>query len=257
MTDKTPYSCYIDESGDEGFNIGKSSEWFFLAAVIMRESDEAIARDGLGAIRQRIWRNLGQTPPAVVHWERLKAEQRLAQAQEIAGLPITVCAVGMWKYELDTARPTGIRCQEGLFNFTSRLLLERVSWFVHGAGGTLTNVVFSSRGRLRKNVLTHYLAYIMSTRGCQIRPVLQPEAIKVRAPDQYELLQIADGCVSAVGAAFRNDAYGNVHPEYVERLLPRFYRRRGNLSRYGLKLFPRTLEDAALRARYPFTTQWR
>lgn len=244
------YRCYIDESGDEGFKFDRGSlPWFFLGAVIVRDSDDEVVRGVIDELRERIWTHRGQQPPAALHWKEIDHNKKIVVAKALAEEPFVCIAAGIWKTKLEAAHC--LRRSDWLYRYTARFLLERVSWYVHEHGGQ-AEIVFSNRNRFQIELLQAYIAEILQTNEHQIKPVFSAQEIRVRNANQLKMLQVADCCASAIGAAFNPDYYGNYQPYYLQILQDRLYRRNGNLLSYGLKMFPERTFLAEYPAEYPF-----
>jgi len=240
------FHCYIDESGDEGFQFNSgSSPWFFLAGIIVKVEDEPAVRHTVDEIVHRLWTSHAQKPPRVLHWKTLRYEQKMVVCQLVKDKPFCLIAVGMNKRHI--WRSTAIADAHYLYQYATRLLLERVTWHVaaHGGWAALT---FSNRARFRQELLCAYLRQVLTDRRASMKPVFDPDKISVAFPADVKMLQIADACASAVGAAFNPDFYGNTHQCYLEGIKGRLYRGGGRLLNYGLKLFP----EAQLLQEYPF-----
>ena len=245
MPKKRLFRCYIDESGDEGFKFDRGSRpWFFLTGVIVEDKDEPLVRGTVDRIVKKIWLDRNQSPPAMLHWKDISHNAKIVVATELSNQPFCFISVGIWKPKL---QPTSfMRKSDPLFRYASRMLLERASWYVNDNEGE-AEIIFSSRNRLLLVELQTYISRVIGMTS-QIRPVFDPLKIRVRTPDKVKMLQIADACASATGAAFNPDIYGNLQPFYLEILKGRLYRREGRLLSYVLKLFP----DDNLQTEYPF-----
>ncbi len=233
------FNCYVDESGDEGYQFGKgSSAWFFVSAVIVNAEDDREVRGTVDELRQEIWVSRGKTPPAVLHWYKLKHKHKIVVARKLGQQPYCQIAVGIWKKRLDRTAKIAAS-PDYLYRHAVRFLLERVTWYVSERKGELGKIVFSSRSRLRKDRLQEYLQLVLDTPGAQVKPVFDVEQVSVSTPAQMRMLQIADACAGAVGNAFNPDDFANTHPYYLSLVKGNLYRRNGKLISYGLKLFPK------------------
>ena len=65
------------------------------------------------------------------------------------------------------------------------------------------------------------------------------DRIRAQAPGKSMGLQLADAAAGAVFNALEKDEYGNSEPRYLKTLMPLFYRNRGSILGYGLKIVPR------------------
>ncbi len=244
------YRCYIDESGDEGFKFDRGSlPWFFLSAVVVKDDDDELVRKTIDDVRDRIWTSRGQRPPAMLHWKDIDHNKKIVIAKSLAEKPFVCIAVGIWKIKWGDTHC--LRRSDWLYRYTARFLLERVSWYVHENKGR-ARITFSNRNRFQIDLLRSYIVQILQTKENQIKPVFSIKDIEVRNASQLKMLQVADACAGAIGAAFNPDFYGNHQPYYLQILKDKLYRRDGDLLSYGLKMFPDKVFAAAYLAEYPF-----
>lgn len=231
MSTPCRFLCYIDESGDEGFNFtAGSSEWFVMAGVIVAAQDDLAASRSIDRIKSR----LGLAQNKALHWvDRRRHEQRKVIVQEIIKEPATVCVVAARKPGFN--RTSRLQKPPALYLYVTRYLLERVSWFVDDQGGRV-DCVFEHRSSLSYQELRDYIHRIRQDPRNQIRPVI--DQITPRNKDHCKMLQFADSCASAAYAGFQPDRYGNRESSYLHSLRGKLYRRGGNLFSYGLKLLP-------------------
>lgn len=228
------YRAYIDESGDEGFKWNPdgtgSSTWFVLAAVIVRSDVDLVVSRTINEIKQEI-----RVPPQKpLHWaDRWKHEEKKYISQTIGRTDITISYVAINKRKLDKTET--LRKPPALYFWATRLLLERVSWFVDDNNG-LVDCIFENRARMSYDALTTYIRNLIDSGEHEIRPVIRniSSANKI----QYKLLQMADSCASALMAAVQPDRFGNLELQYVWNLREKLYRRKGKQLGYGLKIFP-------------------
>jgi len=237
------FKCYIDESGDEGYAPG-SSAWFILGALIVEATNDLAVSHAIDRIKNRL-----KVPPCrPLHWRKLPHSKKKVVIGELAAEPIIISTVAICKRRLD--RASTICDWQSLYFYTTRFLLERVSWCVHDAGGRV-DLTFSNRARLDYNALEEYLDWVQLSPGCQIRPVV--DQISVRQSQQRKLLQAADAVPGSLFNALVADYYGNYETSYFLGFQQCLYRRKGRLSSYGLKLFPNGLDDRLwYRETYPW-----
>ncbi len=138
-----------------------------------------------------------------------------------------------------------------LYRYIAGFRLEGVSRYIAEQKGWV-KIVFSNRNRFRLDLLQSYVTHIIEQRKHQIYPVFDVKEIVVRNTGQLKMLQIADACAGAVGAAFNPDLYGNYNPFYLQILQSRFYRHGGKTLGYGLRLLPEDTSGQSYFAEYPF-----
>lgn len=118
------FNVYIDESGDEGFRFGEgrgSSRWFALSAVITRSERDLETVKLVDEVRLQLRKH----QRADLHFRDLRHEQRLPYIQRIAAAHVRTVTVLVHKPSLDA----DVYSAKGLlYNYATRLLLERVSW---------------------------------------------------------------------------------------------------------------------------------
>src|ERR1700693_1771256 len=145
------FVAYIDEAGDEGFQFDKgSSEWFILSAAIVEKDRDhhliQMVRDTHSDFKK----------PAdyVLHFRKLKHNRRLEWIGRIAASVCTVSSVLVHKPSLDSAI---FRPESALYNYATRLLIERISWFCRDSGGGQVRMFFSNKANLSYQDLREYI----------------------------------------------------------------------------------------------------
>lgn len=254
------FVVYVDESGDEGFKFdgeGQSSKWFVLSAIVLRKQNDLEITECLRNLRVR----LGKPERHTLHFRDLKHEQKVVAAQEIAGAPSRTVSVICDKTRLDN--PEYLSRGYGLYFYSVRFLLERVSWLCRdhrrkGEGDGTAQVVFSNRSGMPYDELRQYLSLLES------RPLdVQVDWSVIRPDDKHITtlphhlragLQAVDIVASSVWTAFEPNYYGNREPSYLREQLPKLYRKSGRLMGYGVKLWPKESEetDKGSFVRYPW-----
>ena len=115
--------AYVDESGDLSRSAA-ASLYFVLGAVLIQHEDLGQAAELVDAIRRSTGRQAGQR----LHFNQMQAKHRLAAAEHLGGADfLSVLAVVVNKSEL---RPDGLDENHRMHRYSTRLLLERLSW--HG-----------------------------------------------------------------------------------------------------------------------------
>lgn len=143
---------------------------------------------------------------------------------------------------------TGLNDDLG-YLYTLRYLLERLSWFARERNLVL-EVTLAHVVRFKIEKLRTYEQILRADPTCQIAWAWLDEAgAKIDQPNRVELLQMGDLTASSIATAFEPDRFGNTEDRYLRELSPRLYRRKGNLTSYGLKLHP---WSDSTRAAYPW-----
>jgi len=231
------FNVYIDEAGDEGFKSidGRwvSSKWFIIGALVVPEEFDREMASVVNQIKDHLNVNNKLKP---MHFAGLRHRKRRYVIQQIANKGhFRLIIVGLHKPELIKDGPLK-REKQYLYNYVTRYLLERVSWLANDYSRKV-NLIFENRGNTSYNELDLYVKDLLEDPNCQIR---QGTFLSWKALNkgQSKNLQVADSLVSSVFAALEPDIYGNVEASYIKDLNDFFYRRKGNLFSYGLKLFP-------------------
>ncbi len=232
-----PLNCYIDEAGDEGIASG-GSRWFMLGALIVPGASDLKSSSAVPRIKQR----LGRPNAWPLHWARLNHHQKLFVCSELLTEQWTFCCVATDKSHASVVGAPGLRTKWYLYFYSTRLLLERLSWFARDAGD-IASLVFEHRANMSYGALIQYLALLRAWRP----PTkvswqnVDWEHPRILAKGNSRLLQAADCVCGAVKDALEYSQYGFVEPRYILTLGGRLYRRRGNLFSYGLKVMPSNL----------------
>jgi len=250
------FNAYIDESGDEGFKIKNgewvSSEWFIIGALITYEGKDLELSRTVNVIKTDILRRKQSAMSKPLHFVKYDHKQRRAIINEICnhGKWFNFIAVGVDK--TTTQRGASLRDEKQyLYNYATRLLLERISWLVHDKGSC--KLIFENRTNTSYKDMEKYIDHILEDKECQIKKNTI-SGYKVANKNEFKNLQIADCLVGSVFAALEKDNYGFVEDAYIKILNPYFYKRKGNLFSYGLKLIPDATKPA-MQEKYPWITE--
>lgn len=230
------FRVYIDEAGDRGHHVASSTH-FVVSAVVVRDAYDAVVRAQLTTLRTA----LGRQPGHTLHFRKLTHSQKVKACQDFSIDAIT--NVVMVKPRFADATPAGstafIKHADPMYLYAVRLLLERVSWYVHECGGGPVIVTFSHLTRFPAAKLHNYRRALQLS-STQIRwSAFAGHVWRINHPNTIELLQLADATASALFKAVDADQYGNTEDRYLRELAPKLYRRgSANVISYGLKVFP-------------------
>jgi hypothetical protein len=255
MSDAT-FMAYIDESGDEGFRFGEgSSEWFILAAVVIRTNAELAQVKLIDEVRDRINQERlpahRMPPKKPIHFRDLKHEPRKFYAARVGQADLKTMAVMIHKSAL--ASPENFTEETRLYFYAVRLLVERISWYCRDhrrkddPGDGSACLVFSNRAGMDYEALKNYLVHLHDNRVA----LKYQAALNIIRPTQFETythgrrmgLQLADAVASSYYYAVWKNAYGFTEDSYARLLLPRAYRHQGKLWGYGVKILPREADE--------------
>jgi len=239
---QVPLSAFIDESGGRA-HTRESTDHFVMTAVVYHDASRPRVCELLAQLR----RDLGRRPGDPLHWVNIRGHgQRLHTARTLGQADyLTISSVVVCKRQF--AFDDLIHEEDASYLHTLRYLLERLSWLGRMRGDavayTLAHIVRFQIAKLRL-----YEARLRADKRCTIRwDYLRPG--RIDQPTRVEELQLADLAASATAAAFESDRFGNTEPRYLKEMVPRLYRRGGNLTSYGLKMHP---WNAATKAAYPW-----
>ena len=237
---------YVDESGDEGFAFkgprAGSSHWFVLSAVVTAKHLDLETVKLVDQVR----RNLGYKPCKPLHFRKMKHEHRLPFVACIAAARIRTVTILIHKPSI--AEPEKFAERNRLYNYTTRLLLERVSWLcrdnriARDPGDGSAEVIFSNRSGTSYTEMKAYFD-LLKQQSAVARvniewSVIKSEQVKAINHDSLMGLQIADAVASSFYYAVQLNPYGFNEPRYAQMLKPVVYHHRRQAIGYGLKFWP-------------------
>jgi len=246
------FVVYIDESGDEGFAFGGgSSEWFVLSGVVTRKSKDLPTVKLVDDVRSQ----LGKPPKVPLHFRDLKHEQRLPYVDKISRAELRTVSVLVHKRSLKEPE----KFQEGyrLYFYAARYLFERVSWYcrdhttLHDTGDGSAEVVFSNRSGMSYDEMKEYLDRLKArTEPTDVRiewNVINRDQITAYRAGSRMGLQIADAVAGSFFYAVEPSRHGFTEDRYARMLKPVVYHREGRCLGYGLKFWPRDVDEALMK----------
>jgi hypothetical protein len=221
--------AYVDESGDLSRN-PKASRFFVLGAVLIQHEDLGRAAELVDTIRKATGRQSGQR----LRFNQMKANHKLAAVECLGDADfLSVLAVVVSKSAL---RPDGLDENNRMHRYSTRLLLERLSW--HGSSQHPVDVKISHLKRMKKAAFEEYL-YARRRGTSKIRWKHLTKTVPTITNEASEpLLQLADLAASAVAMAFNTP--GAEMPSAIAALSRRLGRgvNGDRLDAYGLKVLP-------------------
>ena len=230
------FNCYIDESGDEGISTG-GTRWFILGAVIVEDSIEATTSQMIPRIKVK----LGRDMKSPLHWTKIRNhDKRLYMCSELMTENWAFCCIATDKTHPNVQVAKGLPEKWNLYFYSTRLLLERLSWYARDNGREKAKLIFEKRTNMDYDALNDYLSKLRRW----IPPLeiaweyLDWKNIGILAKDKSKMLQATDLVCGALSDALEFSTLGNIEPGYILKLQERFYRRgNGNnkLFSYGLK----------------------
>lgn len=242
------FVAYIDESGDEGYSFARgSSDWFVLSAVVTRKASDLQTVKLIDEVRTL----LGKPEKKPLHFRDLRHEHRIPFLDRIARADLRVMSAMVHKPSL--ASPENFQQQYRLYFYSVRYLLERISWYCrdhrteHDAGDGGVEIIFSNRSGMSYEDMKNYLRLLRDQTGpfdVQIDwNVVDPDRITAYTSGKRMGLQIADAVASGFYSAVQTTQYGFTEDRYARILHPVVYHRKGRYQGYGLKFWPRELEE--------------
>lgn len=216
------FNAYIDESGDEG--LGKGSHFFILTAIVVdSENDLNVSR-----CVDEIKKNLELDVKAHLHWNKVKGYPNKKMIVDVtAKQDITIMNVVIDTNELKHV-PTGM-----IYTYFSGYLYERICWLMRESNG-VCNINISHRAQMKTSDIISYINNPYAKHNILVERI---GTVKIIPNAKKKLLQLADCCCSALGQALKYQ--DSTHLNYVEPLLPRYYRHNNGILSYGLKYVPR------------------
>ncbi len=227
----TDYSVYIDEAGDLGYRRG--TRWFILTAVIVAKSDERTIRSNMASIRTKL--NINE-----IHLRKIvDFNKRSYIVRELEREKFTYINIVVDTSKLNLAMSAS---SATAYNYTCRLLVERVSWFLRDTGHT-ADIVLSSRGTSRDTELIDYIKRLVAYGDNQVVSNVFGK-IYASAALQRELLQLADICATTTFLAYEINHWGIRLPCHFKILRSHVYARNRQTQNYGLKYFSNDMQPA-------------
>jgi len=226
------FNCYIDETGDEGINTG-GTRWFILGAVIVPEQIDLKTSTMIPRIKQR----LGKDPKRPLRWSQIRNhDKRLYIFSELLTEDWMFSCVATDKNHPFIAQGAGLHEKWKLYFYSTRLLLERLSWYARDNGGQKAKLIFEKRTNMDYKELEKYLQHLRRwIPPLKISWIHLDHDIEILSKEKSRMLQAADLVCGALSDALEYSQLGNIEPRYILELKDRIYRRRGNLFSYGLK----------------------
>ena len=226
MDNAKTYTVYIDESGDLG--VRKGTKWFVITAVIIDKQSENKMRSAVSNIKSVL--NL-----KTIHFKDIREfNKKLYIVSQIKDIPFVIINVLVDTDQLD------LYDSAKTYNFMSKILLERVSWFLKDLGLS-AHVVFSSRNTRRDNELTNYLndkVLSYSWNNVVSNTIL---SVKSEKMEKLDMLQIADVCAAAMFKSHETDRFGFTYPCFMNGLKKHLYTRYSHVFSYGIKYYKDTM----------------
>jgi hypothetical protein len=256
------FVVYLDEAGDEGFQFDRgSTEWFVLSAVIVRKREDAAIVRLVDDVRKQ----LDRPPRKPLHFRDLRHEHRLPFVDRIARERLGTVSLLVHKPSL--REPEKFREEFRLYFYAARYVLERVSWYCRDhvtsrdMGDGSAEIVFSNRSDLSYPEMRTYLAYLKANTGLlDVRiewRAISPERIVSYTPGKRAGLQVADAVATSFFKAVELSRLGFAEDRYARMLKPIVYGYKGRRLGYGVKFWPREVDEMLRREdRFGWIRDW-
>lgn len=245
--------AYIDESGDEGFVFSdsppkKSSEWWVISAVVVRESNHQELEDSVSTYRALYPRG------KPFHFSDATHERRIGFITYLMRANVRFISIITHKPTLLSVKPEIATKKHYLFYYTAKLLIERITWlcdfFVDDDESKKAKIVISDRGQLRRAHLDNYLSILRGITATEASMGIDvgnhdikwrrisDELIIIEPHNSLAGLQAADAVASGMRAALELTLHNQTEHRYAKMLAPKTWRRYRSLMKYGLKIEP-------------------
>lgn len=227
------FNCYIDEAGDEGIETG-GSRWFILGALIVPEEVDLQTSTMVSRVKNRF----GHDDKFVLQWRKVKKHsQKLYICQEYQTEQWVFVCVATDKKHPKVTNARWLKEKHALYNYSARLLLERLSWYARDNGNRKAFPIFEYRSNTNYDEMRDYFHYLRNlTPPTQISwGNVEYWDFRILPKKQSRLLQASDNLCGAIKDGLEYDGFGNVEPRYVQSFSSCFYRHRGKLFSYGFK----------------------
>jgi hypothetical protein len=232
--------AFVDEAGVSAAT-ETATDHFIVSAVVIRNRNVHRIIPRLDLIRAEVER-----PGRSISWkdirshsQRLHAVQSINNTSWLRTITVVVCKRSLERNKMSS---------EERYQWTLRLLLERLSWLARAGGEPVHTVVSHIRGFEPEN-LARYQQILQGMETKIAWKWLDPAGCEVVSFDSREELQLADIVASAASCAFEQDRYGNTERRYLREMrTPMWDNDGGALTTYGLKVHPaRALDSLAYR----------
>lgn len=224
MDNPIPCTVYIDEAGDLGANRG--TKWFVLTGVIVDKSEESKIRATLDGIKTKF-------NYKTIHWRKIGEFNRRAYiATELAKYNFSYVNILFDTTKYDPAKMSSV---DIAYNYLCKLLLERVSWYMHDTN-RVGSIVLSSRGTSKDSSLVDYIKNkLLTYQGNNIEKVFS--GVCAKPASSWDMLQLADVCATTMFNWHELDWLGFITPCHARKLRGKLFKRYGKIESYGIKYF--------------------
>ena len=226
------FNCYIDEAGDEGIETG-GSRWFILGALIVPNEKDLQTRGMVSRVKGKFEKD----DKYVLQWKFVKQHRRKVYiCQEYQTEQWAATCVATDKTHPFITKSSGLRQKYALYNYSARLLLERLSWYARDNGNRKALPIFEFRSNISYEGMRKYFQDLHDSEETKISwDNVEYQNFKIFPKHLKALLQAADNLCGAIKDGLEYDGYNNIEPRYVLSMGNRFYRHSGKIFSYGFK----------------------
>lgn len=220
-----PCTVYIDEAGDLGANRG--TKWFVLTGVIVDECDEKDIRNTLQSVKTKF-------NYKTIHWRKIGEFNRRAYiSTELSKHSFTYVNV---LFDTTKYDPAKIPSVDIAYNYLCKLLLERVSWYMHDTN-RVGGIVLSSRGTSKDAMLIDYInSKLLNYPGNNIEKSVFSD-VTAKTASSWDMLQLADVCATTMFNWHETDWLGFITPCHAIKFKDKLFKRHGEIHTHGIKYF--------------------
>jgi hypothetical protein len=207
-----------------------------LGALIVPDEEDL----QISTMVSRVKKTFKKDDKFTLQWKKIKKHsQKLYICQEYQTEQWTFACVATDKTHPFVTRGRGINLRYQLYNYSARLLLERLSWYARDNGNGKAIPIFEYRSNTSYDKMREYFEQLRNwipQSEIQISwDNLEYRNFRIIPKRVRRLMQASDNLCGMVKEGLEYDGYGNIEPRYVLSVGNRFYRRGSNLFSYGLK----------------------
>ena len=254
MSETKNYSfvAYIDESGDDGLNMGQNgfgpSHWFVLSALIVRKSVDLELPQRRDEIVSEI-----SLQRSEIHMKKIKNhDQKLLVAKRVSEIPSRHITILSNKYSiLNSERNNLFHEKNTYYNYMGRYLIERISKCCSALrprvseGNGKVKIIFSKRGGMSYQAFRDYMSKLKekdTLRGKNISGinwnVVDIDLIDAKAHSERAGLQLVDVIAYSFFKAVEKNHFGMTDCSYLNQLKRNADNRFGSYLHNGVKIIP-------------------
>lgn len=254
------FTCYVDESGDEGFSFNKGSlEWHIVAGVLIRSSEREQVVSAIAEYQDIFYGSKLMRPHGAPHWVNMKDRARHIYAKTINTRNIRLFVIAFWKTQFSRAQRIN---QSGhLYRYGLKLLAEKASWFAADHNGDLHFVFADSQSAKKTDIQGELTSALSNKRRWMVEHVFNPLDIEISTPEMDNMLCFSDALASAFGNALNpirsGKNKGKLEPAYSKHFVPNLAPPLRDRREHKIKVFPdHWMRWWRFMSLYPHAEEW-